>query len=726
MKKPVSNFFFILPISMAYGTVVVIQGIPMRSQKFAVLILCCTSMVASAGVPELIHPQTGVAIGWKNPQHLPSHIDAGPLGLLTNTQARELVMALMGVWGEVADSSVAFATPTLLPIDIDASNVRDYLDDSVCADNVPARNPSMRAGESPIIFDNDGSIIDLLAGEGASKKIAGKAAYRCFAGTLDNPTAATQAFAVFNGRFFDGDNTEVEDLSINALAGVMLHELGHFLGLHHSMVNESIFADIMTGARPLADSRFIPVMYPLVFRDSTASTVLKPDDIAAISALYPTPDAALRLGSASGVIEDANRQGVRGANVVARRTDDPLCEAVSTISGRFCTPLLDEHLQMNMLGTQCRAPDLTRGAYRVEGLLPGTYTIEVSEIVADGGARKNMFPADEIRDLPGPAEYFNRSTASNDLTGAASAVVIERAAQLTNLNIILAASSASAARTMNLRPFQSVEHVPGSACREDPVDYRELMALVNHETTSDVASSQNTSEHTTTGNLAPLAAPTALSASGSGCTLQPHNRATSTNALFVKLFIVCVVAIRVSRRRRVRRCAASLGVVLCVVSSAAQATSYLPVTPTELVQSAGKIFEGTCIKARTIHDAHGFSVGEITYRVHRIIKGPMNRVVVFRMVGAQIRGGSGGDHDAQAAPFLVGSRDVIALYPESRWGYTSPVGGAQGHFHVERNASGAMFVKNPFMVSSAVAEPKNISPHTLLDRLATLLRRQGP
>ncbi|MGH2689038.1 MAG: hypothetical protein ACRDKW_09565, partial [Actinomycetota bacterium] len=185
------------------------------------------------------------------------------------------------------------------------------------------------------------------------------------------------ASIVINGAFFDGIDPPLspeDSPSQLAFEAIMVHEVGHFANLDHSVVNHELAAD----GDPDNDI-YIPTMYPLVVEDESAIATLNPDDETALASLYPTSGFAGATARVFGRIRD---DGIpfQGANVVVRRRSgkapptDRLMFAYSGISGaRYfpCNP-----------GGSCSPgtpPDLA-GEYAVAGLPQGNYDICVEQI----------------------------------------------------------------------------------------------------------------------------------------------------------------------------------------------------------------------------------------------------------------------------------------------------------------------------------------------------------
>ena len=147
-----------------------------------------------------------------------------------------------------------------------------------------------------------------------------------------------------DGRLEDADiiiNDFENDLSApnpdgtTLLQALLTHEMGHSLGLDHSA--------IQVGAK------YRPTMYPYLAGWESSLTY---DDEVGLASLYPSPEFK-NLPYISGHVLDMRGEGVYGAHIVLLRSSDWL-PILATFSG---------------LST------LTRGDYRLNGLIPGSYII---------------------------------------------------------------------------------------------------------------------------------------------------------------------------------------------------------------------------------------------------------------------------------------------------------------------------------------------------------------
>lgn len=304
--------------------------------------------------------------------------DHGKLGALSNTDALARLAASAAVWTNVATSSVTITAGAQLPVDVTASNWPTYLAAGSCGD-----------GLSPIVFDEDGSITDDLYGVGANNHVIGFAAPAC---ATSVPPVILEGYSVLNGRFLDGVDTSVNpELTPDEFGAVLIHELGHYLGIDHTQVGLAEAAD---GVGPNDDA--IATMFPILI-NATEELTLNLDDVVSISTLYPEPGFASSFGTITGTISMPNGDPFQGAHVVARNVADPRITAASNVSGARYFPL-------NFGGP----PDpALQGLYEIRGLPPGDYTIEIERVHPSFGGGSSVGPFDVPAALPGPREFWN-------------------------------------------------------------------------------------------------------------------------------------------------------------------------------------------------------------------------------------------------------------------------------------------------------------------------------
>jgi uncharacterized protein (TIGR03437 family) len=206
----------------------------------------------------------------------------------------------------------------------------------------------------------------------------------------------------------------------------MLHEFGHFLGLGHSQVNLGTAFD-----REILfnNNHTLPIMFPISLGERPVE--LTWDDKAQISRLYPGASAS-NSGTIKGRVYLADgTTPFQGAHVIARRVDDPLVVAVSSVSGFLYR------------GTGSNANRGTfepahQGYFEISGLPAGNYTVEVEPIHPSFISGSAVGPLDPPVDLPGPAEYYSGADESNSDSAASAKIVSVASGQaVDNINIIL-------------------------------------------------------------------------------------------------------------------------------------------------------------------------------------------------------------------------------------------------------------------------------------------------
>jgi hypothetical protein len=234
--------------------------------------------------------------------------------------------------------------------------------------------------------------------------------------------------------------------------GVFTHEFGHFAGpIDHAQINGNIAAR-GTGAvlppgfttsgqiydlfAPFVETLFPFLIFPpasatLPFNSGDFIATMDIDTINAMSNLYPTADYAQTTGSIDGRVFFRSGDAkipVDGMNIVARRISRGSYPPSPTTVAFPVAPTFDAdgipsapppQAATDPLATASSAVtglDFGFGAYRIRGLPPGDYMVQLQRInpSAVGGSR--IGPLDFQPTLPVAEEYFNRDQTSNVAT----------------------------------------------------------------------------------------------------------------------------------------------------------------------------------------------------------------------------------------------------------------------------------------------------------------------
>jgi len=311
-----------------------------------------------AGGPAILRSDS-VPYRWDSTYPVPFIIDNGPLGPLSRDEAADIVRAAFSQWEAVETADLTFEDRGFLELDLNGLNYQVYFDGHMRPDN-------------PIVFDADGTILENLLGKGASDFVSGFSSTRF----LDPDTGTfLSSWVILNGR----------NVTAERLARVVLHEIGHVIGLDHTQAGK-VWAESLDPR----DNARVPIMYPFLVRGGLPE--LRADDRSWASWLYPAEGFLDSSGAIQGSVTRANGEPVIGAHVVAVRLQSdeehsvltPTSESVSAVSG--------------LLGPE-------KGSFLIPGLQPGKYWLYIEPLDTRFRGISSIQLAEEASEFP--VEYYN-------------------------------------------------------------------------------------------------------------------------------------------------------------------------------------------------------------------------------------------------------------------------------------------------------------------------------
>ncbi len=385
---------------------------------------------------------SGTPLVWDNTKPIEYRVDSGPLSqklnsgpvVIDNAHGVTRVNSLFANWSAVPTASL---NPTNLggllavgsfPANGHVKTASDFL--TVAGDvlgQAPDPNSCNGGGQSPILFDSDGTIFDAL---GLPPEVIGFAFQCAF-----NPTTGKiiTAGAILNGRFQDGINDPTSnnfELTGQEFDQVFAHEFGHFLGLGHSQINVDLLLYAINNNRLPSctsdDTAGMPLMFPVLGLCPAKLKVNVPmigvDDAAWISDLYPSASFNSVYGKLSGTVyfSDGVTQA-QGVNVIARSTNLPRRNTVSVVSGYLFTgntgqtvtclnPATPTPQTCSNLGDPLGSHDPALIGHFEIPLPRGTYTLQVESVFSGFTRGSRVGSLDPP--IPAPGTYSSAANVS--------------------------------------------------------------------------------------------------------------------------------------------------------------------------------------------------------------------------------------------------------------------------------------------------------------------------
>ena len=253
--------------------------------------------------------------------------DPGDLSSSVDHAAADaLVAAVANVWNAPTDSLVLAQGGSL---DEHVSGANTFLGPSGVVFPADVQSSNYAAKQIAVIYDSDGSITDLLLGNGASDPTS--CLQNGVTESVDSIVPAghiQHALLVLNGRCTGPAPEKQLQLQYQ-----LMRAFGRVLGLGWSQTNDNVFTG--TPQATYNQAMHWPVMHPIdvlcgayTYQCMPQPFTLRPDDLSALAQLYyigkgqASPgktDSLLEANQLSGKVQFPTGQGMQGVNVVGRR-----------------------------------------------------------------------------------------------------------------------------------------------------------------------------------------------------------------------------------------------------------------------------------------------------------------------------------------------------------------------------------------------------------------------
>lgn len=353
----------------------------------------------------------GQPLVWDTTETIKYRVDPKGLGTLDYNQSLALVQQAMSVWEAVDNTGIQFEYLGPMDEEITLDNWEILAGNYIYAEayGITHSGTSESQEENYLVigFDNTGEIITAKGNPGAS----GVESLTGVRGTYDDPGYIISAHLFINGLYYNGTDDDIDDVSLTDVMAILVHELGHALGLDHSLFQYEMYQDIISGQIATDYSRYLPTMFPRFISETGEHFInLHPDDIATLQWMYGVNDQIF-----SGEVLDSQNNPQDTLLVTVRHVESPLCEAFSQATSITCSNMNSRSSGNGnpyFNGKYCM-DESSLGIYEIPVLETGTYTIDVQEIPDDFVSSIAKFDSN-VSSISGAAEFYNLNDDSNE------------------------------------------------------------------------------------------------------------------------------------------------------------------------------------------------------------------------------------------------------------------------------------------------------------------------
>jgi len=362
---------------------------PYKLKRLLIYFLPLLPSILPAG-GYLLVTSSGVPYKWNNTTAIPRDIDGGNFGTLVGSAAITFAETAIDVWASPSQSTLTLSFNTTstsaLSEDGDVNTVAEY-----------SAIKNVIDGMSPIVFDEDGSLIAAL---GLPSGVIGFASIEVV-DMVNN--FIIESFQLYNGDFIDGDPNDAGELTETEMQAVIMHEMGHALNLDHTQINGHYFIGdtddpgfVHYGAPP-SGVEVVNLMFPFSLGGGNDASNPNIDDLAITERLYG--NATAPDDSITGTVFDTDgTTEIQGVNVIARDVSDPFFGAVSNVSGSLAGAITAD------------------GTYNLSGLRGTNYTIEIVNVNPDFTEGSSVGPLDPPLSFAVEEFYNGANESENPLT----------------------------------------------------------------------------------------------------------------------------------------------------------------------------------------------------------------------------------------------------------------------------------------------------------------------